>query len=478
MKEQLLTVSEASDYLNTSASTVYRYSKRRMLPHFKTGFGLRFKIGDLDEFLHQYKREAFFNSDILELNGPLTIPFAGYIDKAKGGNKDLAKPKKSRQNYGYGAVYIRKTKSGKIRWYIDYKDQTGCRKQTVVSHATTFEEALIALKKQVEKVFDANYGIQRKRERIRFKEFSEIYIRDYAMVQKPKSWKSTDAWYVEPMRKFFGDIDLREITPLMIQQFRASRLKIGNEKSTSNRYLACLKKMLNVAIEEGYLVSNPAMRVKMYSEKENIRTRVLSEDEEKKLLEASAEHLRPIILVALHTGMRLNKILTLKWGHVDFRRKEIRVEKTKNEKPRYIPINSDLMSVFGGLKSQNGSCVYVFPNPKTGKPRTSVKTAFNASKRRAEIQNFRFHDLRHTAGSRLVEAGVDLITVKELFGHSSVKVTERYTHSHKEQKERAVELLVKRQHEKTLKRDNLLHICDMEEHGLITPSPNVSKQIN
>lgn len=478
MKEQLLTVFEASSYLNISASTIYRYSKRSILPHYKIGINLRYRIKDLENFLSQHKREATFKRNVLELEGPLTNPFASYNDKVKGGNIDLAKPKKGRQNYGYGAVYIRKTKRGKIRWYIDYKGHDGCRKQTVVPHALTLEEASLALKKQIEKVFDASLGIQRKRERIGFKEFSEIYIRDYAMVQKPKSWKRTDAGYVKLMKEFFGDIDLREITPLMIQQFRASRLKVGNEKSTSNRYLACLKKMLNVAIEEGYLVSNPATKVKMYSEKENVRTRTLSYDEESKLLDASAEHLKPIINVALQTGMRLNEILTLKWGHVDFRRKEIRVEKTKNEKPRYIPINSDLMSVFSGLKSQNGSSVYVFPNPKTGKPRTSVKTAFNASKRRAGIQNFRFHDLRHTAGSRLVEAGVDLITVKELFGHSSVKVTERYTHSHKEQKERAVELLVKRQHENTLKRDNLLHICDMEEQGLITPSPNASKQIN
>jgi len=140
--------------------------------------------------------------------------------------------------------------------------------------------------------------------------------------------------------------------------------------------------------------------------------------------------------------------------------------------------NSDLLSVFRSLKSQNEKCLYVFPNPKTRRPRTSIKTAFNAAKRRTGIQNLRFHDLRHTVVSRLVEAGVDINTLKELLGHSSVKVTERYTHSNREQKERAVELLVKRQHEITGKKGNLLHIRDMELHELITPSPNVSKQIN
>jgi len=109
---------------------------------------------------------------------------------------------------------------------------------------------------------------------------------------------------------------------------------------------------------------------------------------------------------------------------------------------------------------------YLFYNPETGRPLTTVKRAFKSACRRAGISNLRFHDLRHTFATRLVERGVDLITVKELLGHSSVTITERYTHSFGEQKRKAVELLVEKSEERAEKVSDLLHICDMgKEEG-------------
>ena len=108
------------------------------------------------------------------------------------------------------------------------------------------------------------------------------------------------------------------------------------------------------------------------------------------------------------------------------------------------------------MHKNNGKSPHVFLNPKTGKPLKNVKRAFLGACKRAGIK-IRFQDLRHTFASRLVQSGVDLINVKDLCGHSSVKVTERYTHSNKDLKREAVEILGKSQAKIDLKEANLLH---------------------
>jgi len=119
-----------------------------------------------------------------------------------------------------------------------------------------------------------------------------------------------------------------------------------------------------------------------------------------------------------------------------------------------------LASVLQLLKSQNGKSPYLFPNPKTGLALKSVRTAFKAACRRAGIKGLRFHDLRHTFASGLVRMGLDLITVKEILGHSSVTITERYTHTLQEQKQRDVDLLAGQDSVKT--GHSPLRICDTE----------------
>jgi len=189
----------------------------------------------------------------------------------------------------------------------------------------------------------------------------------------------------------------------------------------------------------------------------------LTEEEEDRLLEASSEHLRTILVVALNTGMRRGEILNLKWNQIDLQAREIRVEKTKSGKPRIVDINSFLLDVLTKLKNEHKDGQYVFLNPKTGKPYKKLQTSFKGACRRAGIKGLRFHDLRHTFASRLIMRGVDLIRVKELLGHSSVKMTERYTHSNQEGRKKAVELLCRKSLNKPKILENLLHSCDTDE---------------
>lgn len=190
----------------------------------------------------------------------------------------------------------------------------------------------------------------------------------------------------------------------------------------------------------------------------------MTEEEEVRLLEASSEHLKPILVIAFNTGMRRGEILNLKWNHINLQAKEIRIEITKSGKPRIVDINSLLLKELMELKSKSENSQYVFLNPRTGKPYKKLQASFKGTCRRADIKGLRMHDLRHTFASRLVERGVDLIRIKELLGHSTVKITERYTHSNQEGRKKAVELLCQKSPKTAKKSENLLYICDMAKN--------------
>ncbi len=434
--DKLLTVKEVATYLGASESTVYRLCAHD-LPHVKKRFGLRFRQIDLEKWLEQDKRKAFLANNILK--NALTNPPSLAIDKAKGGKGKLAKKKPTCFNYGFGHVRLRTYKSGNICWAIDYRDENGKRIQRTLPYVQTKEEAAFILRKNAAEVFDRKHGIKRRERKIGFREFARIYLEDY-MITVRRNFRP-DVYRLNNVCDHFKDTDLRFITPLMIERFRKSKLQNGRTKSTCNRYLQLLKRMFNLAIEEGYVEDNPVRKVKLYSEKDNLKERILTEDEERRLMEICSDSLRPILVVALNTGMRRAEIFNLQWNQIDLKSKRIKVEKTKSGKMRFIPVNDVLINELRRLKIERSLSPFVFSNPKTGKPYLDMKTAFKGACRRAGISNLRFHDLRHTFASRLVEKGVDVETVRDLLGHHSITVTQRYTHSNDERKKAAVDLL-------------------------------------
>lgn len=164
---------------------------------------------------------------------------------------------------------------------------------------------------------------------------------------------------------------------------------------------------------------------------DNLRKRVLSVEEENKVLGCSAPHLRPIIITALNTGMRRGEILSLKWENVDFENKIFIITATNNKSKRIknIPINSVLKKLLLELRLKNRmKSEYVFLGDD-GKPVKDIKTAFLNACRRANIEGLRFHDLRHTAGTRMLERAVGIVEISEILGHSSIELTrKRYLH--------------------------------------------------
>ena len=284
-----------------------------------------------------------------------------------------------------------------------------------------------------------------KKVQVSFDKFKEEYLELTRGDKKPKS-SLRDECSLKHLSKTFDGKMLSEINPLLIEKYKKTRKEEGAEPATINRELGCLRHMFNMAIAWGKAQNYPfgfgKNKVKFLKEPKG-KDRILSGEEETRLLEAvrlttKSQHLEPIIITALNTGMRKGEILSLKWSNVDFKTGHILVEGTKNGEIRRVPMNQKLTGMLeNGKKASSGE--YVFSD--NGKPYGDVKTGWWSALKRAKIEGLRFHDLRHTFGSRLGMAGVDIRTIQELMGHKDIKMTMRYSHPTPEHKKNAVKVL-------------------------------------
>jgi integrase len=206
-----------------------------------------------------------------------------------------------------------------------------------------------------------------------------------------------------------------------------------------NRDIAVLKRLFNLAIDWSLIDRNPVKKVALYRIDEK-SMRVLSQDEQRRLIDAAAPHFKPLIIVAINTGMRRGELLNLRWEQVDLRNLLITIEHSKNGRIRHLPINKSAQEALNELPEPHVGHVFRY----RGLPIKAVKTAFAGAVRRAGIRPCRFHDLRHTFATRLVLAGVDLATVKELMGHADISTTMKYAHPNPPHKRDAVARLESR----------------------------------
>lgn len=258
----------------------------------------------------------------------------------------------------------------------------------------------------------------------------------------------------------FGAKALKDITSWVVEKWRAARLKKGVAPATLNRDVTALKAALAKAVEWGMLDAHPLSRmVKPLKVDTKGVVRYLEADEEKRLRDAlaaaegnslsRAHDLRPMVLVSLHTGLRFGELCALTWGDIDLKRDilTVRGSEAKSGTTRHIPLNSEAKSELERWRERceaKGGDVektdFVFPG-RNGQ-RTEAKTAWAALLKAAKVKNFRWHDMRHHFASKLVMAGVDLNTVRELLGHADIKMTLRYSHLAPEHKAAAVAKLI------------------------------------
>jgi len=461
VNNKLLSVRDLSSFLHVHPKTIFKWKSLGKIPYSNINGSIRFSEKDIEQWINKRNYVPVDPPSIQIKNDISPVEYDKMFLK---GRSALSKNNSKRWNYGFGTVYTRKNKDGKTRYCIDYKDPNGKRKREVIQHAQTRAEAILALQKRIEEIFTRQFPAPEKNT-ISFKEFSLLYLENYAKPNKD-SWKCDEYCLNAHLIPYFGNFKLCDITPLAIEKYRTERLSAGKEKSTTNRETALLRKMFNLSIQWGYCKDNPVNKVKLFSEKENQRNRVLSKEEETELLKECAPHLKPIIITALHTGIRKANVLNLKWEQINFNEREITVFDSKSKEYLTVLINDTLLNTLLMLKQERISD-FVFPNPETGKPFKTVRRSFNNACRRANIKDLRFHDLRHTFGSRLNQKGADIRSVQDLLGHHSLEMTKRYTHTNKKQKQDAVYLLDEKiPSPKPENPPNLSHICHMSEEDL------------
>ncbi len=314
-------------------------------------------------------------------------------------------------------------------WYIDLRvDGRHIRKVIVPKKS----EAIAAIEAVRTDVRRGEYKFKRDAN-IKIEAFADDYF-EYSKTNK-KSWRR-DQVSLKWLKSFFGGMKLSKINPRLIEEYKTKRITEA-KPSTVNRELACLKHMYSLAKKCKIINDNPVEEVKLFSE-QKIEMKILDRDEIMNLINKAADHIKPIIIVALNTGMRKGEILNLRWNNIDFDKHFIFLSETKSGRMRKIPMNSFVAET---LKNINRDSKFVFYNLEIKKQLLDVKRSLKTVCKKAGIKDLRFHDLRHTAATIMITGGVDLVTVSEILGHSDIRTTMRYAHPTPENKKRAFNVL-------------------------------------
>ena len=277
----------------------------------------------------------------------------------------------------------------------------------------------------------------------RVKDLLERYLRDYSAPNKAALTHRRDRSLAAHLLRAFGELPLDQLRPARLAEYKASRRAQGIAPKTLNDELGLLGHAYKLAMMEWeWVTDNPVLRIA----KEKVRNgieRWLTTEEEERLLAVSAPWLQEIILFALHTGMRRGEILKLQWCHVDLTRRTLTILEQKNGARDTLPVNATAMAVLQARAAvRTSSTEAVFING-AGHPREArnVLRAFYPAMRKAGIARFRFHDLRHTFATRLIQAGVDVYTVQKLGRWKTIAMVLRYAHHQPESLRGGAEVL-------------------------------------
>ena len=422
----LLTVKEVAEYLHCHEQTVYDRVREGTIPHSRVGRSIRF---DLSEVIEWHRQDI--QPKVINYQPPIVMVGGGKITKQeelKKMRKGSSKPQQGCWNTESGKIFTRVTKTkGVVRYYALYYDADRKLREKVLSHARNLDEAMVELNAIYDGVIRTKHGIAPKQKRTRLGEFVAENVTDQGLRGK--------------VLEYFGDKWLDDITELSVIAYVRKRKEAGAKTNTINNELIVLRKTLYLAKRGRYSIDDQIKWGNCIRSSE-FRDRVLSEEEEERLMVELADHLKPIVACALNTGMRRGEIFSLKWKNIVDGQIVLEARNTKTKKQRRISINSTLQQVFDILKSRNGFSEFVFTY---GRDRLKdVHNGFTKACERAEIDDLHFHDLRRTFATRLMRNGVGIYTISQLLGHASVEMTQRYINWQPEDGAEAVESLVRK----------------------------------
>ena len=270
-----------------------------------------------------------------------------------------------------------------------------------------------------------------------FEEMIKRYCKDI-LPQKSEVMQTEQYRHLEWWKDHLGSHVLADITPNAISELRDRLLtEIGpkgkcRSPATTVRYLAALSHVYSVATREWeWVTDNPLLKVKKPKEPKG-RVRFLSDDERKRLLKTARESdnslLYPVVVLALSTGARKMEIMNLTWDDVDLHRGMAILNETKNDERRALPITSHALEILKELsKVRRPDTNLLFPRSDGQKP-IDLKSAWDKAIKEAQIEDFKFHDLRHSAASYLAMNGATLAEIAEVLGHKTLTMVKRYAH--------------------------------------------------
>ena len=353
-----------------------------------------------------------------------------------------------------GSIYQRDDKSWWAR--ITYTDETGKRRERWrraenKSHAKE-------LAKQLVREFDDHGGKTLDAAQMTFADLVTYYKENYVFapnyvdgrkVAGLRSWHSLLS-RIAVLKEHFNKRRIRSITFGDLQKFRSVRLntktKRGGQRSiaTVNREMSVLRRMLNIAVQNSWIIKNPFdfAGTIITPGDEKPRERILTRQEEERLLAACTgrrEHIKPIIICAIDTGMRRGEILKLKWSDIDFDNNVVTVQafNTKTMRERQVAMSErltrELETICARLPEDQEVPVFGITN--------DIKRAFNSARKAAGLPDVRFHDLRHTYATRLVASHMPLSEVGRVLGHTQANTTFRYVNANVETARRAASII-------------------------------------
>lgn len=261
--------------------------------------------------------------------------------------------------------------------------------------------------------------------------FYEDHYKPYAAVHK-RSASSDHQLYTCRLESRFGHLRLNQFTKTMIIGFHNELKESGLSGATCDHYVKFLRHAFNLAIEWDMLKDNPASGVKLFNLDNKVEHYLDAAELETLMTALQTGANRPVCMIAmflLSTGARMNEVLSAKWCQInrDTRTWKIPALNSKSKKVRSVPLNDSALDIISQLDTE-AEFEYLFVNRVTGNPYTNIHKAWGKIRAQAGLPQLRIHDLRHQYASFLVNSGRTLYEVQQILGHSTSKVTERYSH--------------------------------------------------
>lgn len=326
---------------------------------------------------------------------------------------------------------IKTLKNGKTRYKVEVRKNGRYASGTF---DTQKEAKLFALKAEIE--------ILSSKQNVTLSDVIKRYI-DTVLARKAQNTQRQQRPQLNWWDKKLGKNNIHDITTAMIVSARdelSKKIKKNNKTNnvsdaTLNRYTNLLNHVFNIASREWLLIDNNCIeKISRFKEPRG-RIRYLNEEERKRLLTACKasknDYLYPVVMIALSTGARKQEILNLSWGQIDFKRRVIMLNKTKNGERRALPISDLLHSVLVDYQKKckhisDNDLVFQSQSDSTQSP--NIFYVFSLALQQANIRDFRFHDLRHSAASYLAMNGATLAEIAEILGHKNYDIVKRYAH--------------------------------------------------